>query len=118
MSFLVDPPLLYANGRTYGRLAPERAVGGRPVRVAGAGLLALFYVVSVALYMNSPRVHWLARMCRAENGRDWMLNSGVLRLDHRSAGPRTHVAAALIFATYPLWLVLGYRHGLRTRRSR
>jgi hypothetical protein len=44
-----------------------------------------------------------------------MLNSGVFDIDHRSAGPRTHAAAALLFLTYPLWLLLGYRAGLRAR---
>ena len=27
MSFLIDPPWLYANGRAYAALAPERAQG-------------------------------------------------------------------------------------------
>lgn len=44
-----------------------------------------------------------------------MLNSGVLRLDHRNPGSRTRVASALIFATYPLWLILGYRRGRAAR---
>lgn len=118
MSFLIDPPLLYANGRAYGRLAPDAAVEGEPARAAGVGLMAIFYVVSVALYMNMRWIHWLARLCRAESGRDWMLNSGVLQLDHRRAGPGTHLVAALIFATYPLWLLLGFRHGLRARGQR
>ena len=38
-----------------------------------------------------------------------MLNSGVFRIDH--PGPRTHAAAALLFATYPVWMWLGLRHG-------
>ena len=42
-----------------------------------------------------------------------MLNSGVLKLDHRRPSRRTHAVSAAIFATYPLWLYLGYRHGRR-----
>jgi hypothetical protein len=38
-----------------------------------------------------------------------MLNSGVLRLEHRHPGRATHAASAAIFATYPLWLWLGLR---------
>ena len=43
MSFLIDPPWLYANGRAYAALAPERAQGrtaaaaGRPRDHAGSG---------------------------------------------------------------------------------
>jgi hypothetical protein len=50
-------------------------------------------------------------MCRAQDGRDWMLNSGVFRFDHRNVGPRTHAASALLFATYPVWMWLGLKHG-------
>jgi len=53
------------------------------------------------------------RLCRADSGRDWMLNSGVLKLDHKHPSTRTHAVSAAIFATYPLWLWLGYRHGRR-----
>ena len=42
-----------------------------------------------------------------------MLNSGVFQLDHERPSPRTHAVSAAIFATYPLWLWLGYRHGKR-----
>ena len=42
-----------------------------------------------------------------------MLNSGVLKLDHQHPSTRTHAVSAAIFATYPLWLYLGYRHGKR-----
>jgi hypothetical protein len=44
-----------------------------------------------------------------------MVNSGLLRIDTRQAGRGMHVAAALIFATYPLWLLAGWRHGRRAR---
>ena len=107
MSFLIDPPWLYANGRLTATL-PE------PVQApVAAGTLATFLGVSVSLYLNRPWTRWIWRLCRAEDGRDWMLNSGVLRIDHRRAGPRTHAVSAALFATYPVWLWLGLRHGRR-----
>jgi hypothetical protein len=75
--------------------------------------LAAFLATSVSLYRNRPWTRRIWEGCRAQDGRDWMLNSGVLHLDHRRAGARTHAVAALIFATYPLWLWLGERHGRR-----
>ena len=112
MSFLIDPPWLYANGRAFAALAPERAQG-RTAAAAGAATIAAFWAVSVSLYLNKGWTNPIVRACRAEDGRDWMLNSGVLRLDHRNAGAATHAVSALAFATYPLWLYLGWRRGRR-----
>jgi hypothetical protein len=108
MSFLIDPPWLYATGRAYGRLMPEKTPAARAVSTATLGA---FLATSISLYFNRLWTRPLWRICRAEDGRDWMLNSGVLEIDHRRAGPRTHAVAALIFATYPLWLWSGERHG-------
>jgi hypothetical protein len=105
MSFLIDPPWLYANGHIAARV-PERAQ--RPLL---AGTLAVFLVTSISLYLNRPWTRWIWRLCRASDGRDWMLNSGVLRIDPRATGPRTHALSTVAFATYPLWLWLGYRRG-------
>ena len=112
MSFLIDPPWLYANGRAYAKLAPERAQG-RAAAAAGVATIAAFWAVSVSLYLDKPWTDPIARACRADSGRDWMLNSGVLRLDHRDPGRATHAASALLFASYPLWLWLGWRDGRR-----
>ena len=109
MSFLIDPPWLYANGRLTARM-PERAQ--RPV---AAATLGVFMVTSVSLYLNAPWTRPIWKLCRAEDGRDWMLNSGVLHVDHRDATPRTHVVSAALFASYPLWLWLGIKHGRRGR---
>jgi hypothetical protein len=108
MSFLIDPPWLYATGRAYGRLMPEETPAARAVSRATLGV---FLATSISLYLNRPWTRPLWRICRAEDGRDWMLNSGVLEIDHRRAGPRTHSVSALIFATYPLWLWSGERRG-------
>jgi hypothetical protein len=114
VSFLIDAPWLYTNGQVYARIAPESAQG-RVAAGLGAGTVALFWIVSVSLYLNRAWADPIARACGAESGRDWMLNSGVLRFDHRRAGARTHALAALIFVTYPLWLWLGFSRGRRAR---
>jgi hypothetical protein len=108
MSFLIDAPWLYATGRLYGARLPER-----PAAAAGAATVAAFYAVSVPLYLNRPWTGPIWRACRARSGRDWMLNSGVLRVDADRAGPATHAISAALFATYPLWLWLGWRRGRR-----
>jgi hypothetical protein len=114
VSFLIDPPWLYADGYAYGRLAPEGAQG-RAAAATGAATMAVFWATSISLYLNRGWTRPIWRACRAQDGRDWMLNSGVLDLDHRRAGTGTHLVSALIFATYPLWLWLGWRHGRRGR---
>jgi hypothetical protein len=106
MSFLIDPPWLYATGRVYGRLMPEPTPAARAVHTATAGA---FLATSISLYMNRPWTRPIWQRCHAQDGRDWMLNSGVLHIDHRRAGARTHLVSALIFATYPWWLALGER---------
>lgn len=111
MSFLIDPPWLYATGRAYGRLMPVRTPAARAIGNATAGV---FLATSISLYFDRPWTRRLWEVCRAQSGRDWMLNSGVFRFDFRRAGRRTHVASALLFATYPLWLALGERRGRRS----
>lgn len=110
MSFLIDPPWLYATGRAYGRLMPEQTPVARAVTGATA---AVFLATSISLYLDQPWTRPIWKACRARSGRDWMLNSGVLHIDPRRAGWRTHLAAALAFATYPVWLWLGMRRARR-----
>ena len=112
MSFLIDPPWLYATGVAYGRLMPERTPVARAVRTATAGA---FLATSISLYLDRPWTRPIWRACRAESGRDWMLNSGVFKFDHRRAGPRAHAISALLFVTYPWWLLLGEKVGRRRR---
>ena len=125
MSFLLDPALLYAGGRTYrhltsGSAGAAKAAAGRepaaappasPARDAAvaAGFMAVFWGVSIGLYLNQGWTKPIWWICRARDGRDWMLNSGVLSIDETRVGRPTHVVSALIFATYPLWLWLGMR---------
>ncbi len=115
MSFLIDPPWLYANGRAYGAITRESPDSGRDALFLGA-TIATFWGVSVALYLDRRWTGPIWRLCRASSGRDWMLNSGLLRIDCRRSGPATHLVAALIFATYPYWLWRGLRAGRRVAR--
>ncbi len=110
MSFLIDPPWLYATGCAYGRTMPEQNKAATAVQTATIGA---FLTTSISLYLDLPWTRPIWRACRAASGRDWMLNSGVLRLDWRRAGSRTHLISAALFATYPLWLRLGIRRGRR-----
>jgi hypothetical protein len=107
VSFLIDAPWLYANGRAYARLRPRTAA------TLGAATIGAFYAVSIPLYLDRRWTRPIWRACRARSGRDWMVNSGVLKIDHRRVGARTHAISAALFASYPLWLWLGWRDGRR-----
>jgi hypothetical protein len=109
MSFLIDPALLYAGGRTYAATTPPEERTLKNDLKVGAQTMAFFYAVSVGLYLDQEWTKPIWRPVRAKSGRDWMINSGVTRFDAAKAGPRTHKLAAAIFATYPLWLWLGMR---------
>lgn len=108
MSFLVDPPMLVACGAASSLLPDDRSR-----RVVRGAVLAIFLGTSIALYANAPWTRWLWKLCRADSGRDWMINSGVTRFEHESPAASVHVAAAAMFAVYPLW----YRLGARLTRS-
>ena len=82
-------------------------------RKLGVATMAVFWGVSIPLYLDHEWTRAVWRACRAQSVRDWMLNSGVFRFDHRRPPQCTHRVSAAIFATYPLWLYLGYRHGRR-----
>ncbi len=108
MSFLFDPPLLVAAGYTI-----ERAVPDEQRECCEALTLGTFIGVSYALYNDVPGLGAFWKPFRASGGRDFMLNSGVFRFESREVGWPTHLAAAAIFSTYPLWLKLGRRLGRR-----
>jgi hypothetical protein len=107
MSFLIDPPWLYANGRALATVAPDDATRDK----LAAATLGVFIVTSVSLYLDARWTKPIWKLCRARSGRDWMLNSGVFKLDPDGAGTPTHLVSGALFATYPLWLWLGLRHG-------
>ena len=112
-SFLIDPPWLVSLGWVYAK-ATDRLVEDeerrRKVRkFLDLSTIGVFYVTSVSLFFNREWTRWIWEMCRAESGRDWMINSGVFRFDHENVTPLGHAVCAAIFATYPLALKLGYR---------
>lgn len=116
-SFLLDPPMLFANGVLIGRVFGGHDGHHRSVvRALEALTIAVFWGTSISLYLNKEWTRWLWEMCGAESGRDWMLNSGVFSFDHTAATPATHAVSAAILATYPWWLVVGVRTGARWRR--
>ena len=107
MSFLIDPPWLYANGRAIAATAPDE----RTAAALGAATMGVFWGVSIPLYLDAGWTRPIWRACRARSGRDWMLNSGVLRVDAGGAGTATHLIAGTIFLSYPYWLWRGLRAG-------
>jgi hypothetical protein len=107
VSFLIDAPWLYANGRVLARV-PERA--HKPV---AAATIATFWGAGAAMYVDKPWIRWLWRRIPARDGRDFMINSGVLKFDHERDRRKADAISAAVFATYPLWLWLGLRHGRR-----
>jgi hypothetical protein len=115
MSFLLDPPLLYAAGRAYGAAAPESAQGGKAV-VAGALTTAAFIGASAALWMNHPAGQPLAKAFGAATPREYQAFTGLRSWKGQAkAGPREHALAAAGFAVYPFAWWLGWD---RSRRAR
>lgn len=108
MSFLADPPMLVACGAASQLLPSE---GQR--KAARVAVLGIFLGTSISLYANGRSTRWLARLCRAESGRDWMLNSGVTRFEHEQPPVAVHALAVALFAAYPWWYRLGVHLGAR-----
>jgi len=114
MSFLLDPGLLVASGVAIEHVVPEERRA-----LAEQATLVTFMGISSALYANAPGLGLFWKTFRSKDGRDFMINSGVLRFEAEHPRARTHLAAAAIFCTYPLWLRLGRRlgHGLARRSA-
>jgi hypothetical protein len=111
MSFLIDPPWLAANGYLIAKVSPNEKVERALELVVDAAFLS----VSVPLYLNAKWTEPVWKPTGSESGRDWMINSGVFRFDHDRPTWRTHLVAAAIFATYPLWLRFGMKLGSRNQ---
>jgi hypothetical protein len=108
VSFLTDPPWLYANGRAYAQLAPESAQGGT-AKAAGAVTIAAFVGTGVALLLDHPWTRPLTRSLGYRSGRQFMFGFPFPGRELPDA------LAVLAFATYPLWLWLGWDRGRRGR---
>lgn len=104
MSFLFDPPLLFASG-----VLIERRLPSDRRDLAEAATLGVFFGGSFGLYQNVPGLGLLWRPFRARDGRDFMWNSGVFGVRTERLGWPMHAWAGAIFATYPLFLKLGRR---------
>ena len=102
MSFLIDPPLLAASGAAYAK------AGGSSPGLAGAATTAVFWAAGAAFYSNRGWTVPISRLFGAHDGRDFMINSGLLRIRYRPRARRTHLASAAAFATYPIWFLLGW----------
>ncbi len=121
-SFLLDPFLLMAVGIFIVWLNVRHLMKSGKSYIWALSLLTLilFWSISISLYFNLPWVHWIAELCHAQNGRDWMINSGVFHFDIENLPDFAHVLSGFLFATYPLWLWLGIQlgHILFGRKSR
>lgn len=110
MSFLLDPPLLFVSGALIERRLPSDRRD-----LAEAATLGVFFGGSFGLYNNVPGLGVLWRPFRADNGRDFMWNSGVFSVNTTSENGDArwplHAAAGAIFATYPFFIKLGRRFG-------
>jgi hypothetical protein len=103
MSFVLDPPLLVASGAAIERLGVDEATA----RALSAVSVGTFVGVSLALYANAPGLRAIWGPFGARSGREFMLTSGLARVDERRITPARHAAALSLFAAYPLWLALG-----------
>ena len=113
MSFLVDPPWLFANGEAYARVTRRPTYDG----AVATGVVTLFWAVSVSLYLNARWTRPLWPLLPGRDGRDFMVNFPGLSLNTRRAGRRLHAIAVAVFATYPLWFWLGLAQGRRADRA-
>jgi hypothetical protein len=108
VSFLFDPPLLFAAG-----LLIERRLPPDQRDLAEAATLGVFFGGSFGLYNNVPGLGVLWRPFRARNGRDFMWNSGIFGVRTEKLDWPMHAAAGAIFATYPSFIKMGRRLGRR-----
>jgi hypothetical protein len=110
MSFLIDGPLLLGTGAAIEKISGDEETAKKLEQLTIVGFLA----TSISLYMNAPWTRWMADMCKAESGRDWMINSGVFKFEHEKVSGRTHLVSAAIFTTYPMWLRMGRKLAAKT----
>lgn len=115
MSFLIDPPLLFAAGEAYARRLPESAQG-RGVAVAGAVGVAVCAGISTAAWLNAPVARPLWKAMGAPSGRAYQLGAPVVPVrGPRRVGAREHALFGIGMLSYPLAWWLGWDHGRRAR---
>jgi hypothetical protein len=117
VSVVTDPPALLANGELYARALPESAQGGMATG-AGALTLALFWGGAAAFWFDHPLTVPLRKSLGYRSGREFMLRFPLPergRRDQRRSRLRDDALALAAFASYPMWLWLGWDHGRRAR---
>jgi hypothetical protein len=116
VSFLVDPPLLLADGELFARALPEGAQG-RGALVAGALTTGVFWAAAAAFWVDHPAVAPARKAFGYRSGREFMLRYPLPeRARRRRRRDRREDAVALAaLAAYPLWWWLGWDHGRRAR---
>jgi hypothetical protein len=93
----------------------ERGLPAEQRDAAEAATLGAFFGGSFGLYHNVPGLGLLWRPFRAQNGRDFMWNSGVFGVKTNELRWPMHALAGALFATYPFFLKLGRRIGRRAQ---
>ena len=114
MSFLADPPMLVASVVAIDSVVSDEDTAKK----LELGVLLVFLVVSISLYLNLGWVRKFWEFFGEKSGRDFMFNSGVLPLSEERMPSSKHAMSVAIFATYPLWLRLGRKIGARMRTNR
>jgi hypothetical protein len=105
MSFIIDPPLLVATGAAVESKISDSETKDKLEKLT----LIVFIATSLSLYFELPWVKWMWKMLGSQSGRDWMINSGILRLETKKLSLTSHLKWLSIFLTYPLWFKLGRR---------
>jgi hypothetical protein len=104
VSFLLDPPLLVGAGAAAEVIAGDDERKSNALRVLTVGS---FVGVSLALYANFEPLARRWPLLGARSGREFMLTSGLGRVNERRITPAQHTAALSLFALYPVWYELG-----------
>ena len=116
VSFLVDPPMLLADGELFARALPE-AAQGRAALAAGALTTAVFWTAAAAFWVDHPAVAPFRKRLGYRSGREFMLRYPLpdRRRRRRRRDAREDAIAAVALASYPVWWWLGWDHGRRAR---
>lgn len=116
MSLLLSPVLLFLLGLGVARLAKSKRVWRRHSLFAlRAGVLALLLYtwLSLSLLLGSPWTEGVVGLLPAEDGTDWMVNSGVFSREAAwpLQDPSTVGLVVLGFMLFPFWLFVGVESG-------
>ena len=117
VSIVADPPALLTSGELYARALPESAQGGMAT-AAGALTVALFWAGAAAFWFDHAATKDMRSSLGYRSGREFMLRFPLpdrSRREQRRNRARDDAIAVAVFASYPIWLWLGWDHGRRAR---